>query len=91
MTTRNTETEPTRARLASGEIVVLEKDCGCVIHDGPHWLHMDDMDKRLAAPLRERALRGEFLAVHAYAQAEQRRLNTKLQEMETRRIEEILR
>jgi hypothetical protein len=62
MTTRNTETEtPIRARLASGEIVVLEQDCDCVIH-----------------------------TVHAYAQAEQRRLSTKLREMETRRIEEIL-
>jgi len=85
------EIEPVRARLASGEIVVLEQDCGCVIHTGPHWLHMDDVDKALNAPLRERAFRGEFLAVYAYAQAEQRRLASKLREMETRRIEEILR
>jgi hypothetical protein len=85
------EIEPVRARLASGEIVVLEQDCDCVIHTGPHWLHMDDVDKRLNAPLRERAFQGEFLAVYAYAQAEQRRLASKLREMETRRIEEILR
>jgi hypothetical protein len=81
-----------RARLQSGEIVELEKDCHCIIHDGPHWLHMDDVDKSLAAPLRERALRGEsMMAIRAYAQTEQRRLAAKLREMETRNIAEILR
>ncbi len=36
-----------KARLTSGEIIVLEKDCGCCdeIHIGPHWLHMNDFDR----------------------------------------------
>ena len=79
-----------RARLSDGSVVELEKDCGCVIHEGPHWLHMDEVDKQLNARLRERAFKGEFLAVHAFALAEARRLGEKLREMESRNIEEIL-
>jgi hypothetical protein len=37
-----------KAKLESGEIVTLEKDCDCVIHDGPHWVYMDAFDRRLA-------------------------------------------
>lgn len=22
-----------------------DKDCGCVTHEGPHWLHMDNLDR----------------------------------------------
>ena len=50
-----------------------------------------DMDKRLNAPLRERALRGEPLAFKAYADAELRRLGAKRSEMERQNITEILR
>ena len=80
-----------RARLESGEVVLLEKDCDCVIHEGPHWLHMDDVDKRLNAPLRDRAMRGEPLAVKAFAESELRRLGEKRREMERQNIVEILR
>lgn len=78
-----------RARLVSGEVVSLEKDCNCVIHEGPHWLHMDDVDKRLNQSLRNRAVTGEPLAVRAYAQSELKRLGEKRREMERRGIEEI--
>lgn len=30
-----------RAELTNGETIELTKDCECVTHDGPHWLHMD--------------------------------------------------
>ena len=80
-----------KAKLESGEVIILEKDCDCVVHEGPHWLYMDDMDKRLNAPLRERALRGEPLAFKAYAEAELRRLGTKRSEMERPNIAEIVR
>lgn len=43
-----------RARLTTGEVVELARDCSCVIHDGPHWLHMDDVDKSLNRRLRDR-------------------------------------
>lgn len=82
----------TRARLTDGTVVELEKDCDCVTHEGPHWLHMDDVDKSLNVPLRARALAGEsLLAIRAYAQVEQQRLAMKLREMESRNIAEILR
>lgn len=80
-----------KAALQNGEVVVLEKDCDCVIHDGPHWLHMDDVDKSLNAPLRKRALQGEPLAFKAYAEAELRRLSAKRFEMERQHIVEIRR
>jgi len=79
-----------RAKLENGEVVTLEKDCDCVIHEGPHWLYMDDMDKKLNAPLRERAMRGEPLAFKAFAEAELRRLGAKRSEMERRSITAIL-
>lgn len=79
-----------KARLSTGEVIELEQDCDCVIHEGPHWLHMDSVDKSLNRPLYERAIRGERLAAYAFARQEQRRLSTKLREMESRNIVEIL-
>jgi hypothetical protein len=79
-----------QARLTSGEVINLPKDCDCVIHVGPHWLHMDEVDKRLNQPLRERALRGELLGFHAYEQEELRRLGQKFREMERQQIAEII-
>lgn len=32
---------PIYATLTTGETVQLEKDCDCLTHEGPHWLHMD--------------------------------------------------
>ncbi len=36
-----------QAKLVTGEIVELEKDCSCLdaIHIGPHWLHMDAIER----------------------------------------------
>lgn len=30
-----------KARLTDGSVVELAKDCDCITHDGPHWLHYD--------------------------------------------------
>lgn len=32
-----------QAELMDGSIVELQKDCDCVTHAGPHWLHMDGL------------------------------------------------
>ena len=81
-----------KARLESGEVVILEKDCACVTHDGPCWIHHDDLLKRLNRPLLERALRtGYALDAIAYAQVELGRLREKRSEMEYRHIVEIIR
>lgn len=77
-------------RLESGETITLAKDCDCVMHEGPHWLHMDEVDKRLNTPLRERAMQGELLAVKAFVEAELRRLGSKRREMERLKIAEII-
>ncbi len=26
----------------TGKVIELAKDCACVTHDGPHWLHAND-------------------------------------------------
>lgn len=79
-----------KARLESGQVVVLEKDCHCITHDGPHWLHMDRIDRSLNDRYKARAMEGHPLAVRAYAQLELRRLKEKESNMNARRIVEIL-
>lgn len=48
-------TDQFRAELTSGEIVILEKDCGCVTHQGPHWIHSDDTYRSMNRDILERA------------------------------------
>jgi len=35
-----------KAKLEDGSVVNLEKDCDCVLHDGPHWVYMDICDRQ---------------------------------------------
>jgi len=35
-----------KARLTDGSIVDLPRDCDCLTHDGPHWLHIDTYTKQ---------------------------------------------
>ncbi len=30
-----------------GKRIPLEKECDCIIHDGPHWIHMDRLKRHL--------------------------------------------
>lgn len=75
------------AKLTDGRTVELEKDCECITHDGPHWLHMDRIDKELNAEL---LARGDYLSLIAFAQGESRRLDEKLRNMESRKISELI-
>jgi hypothetical protein len=36
-----------KLKLISGEIIEADgmRDCTCITHKGPHWLHMDEFDK----------------------------------------------
>jgi hypothetical protein len=82
------ETEgPIRARLTSGEIVELLKDCDCIIHEGPHWLYMDWVDKQLNSEL---ILRDDWLAPIAFAKEDGARLARKAYEFQARGIVEII-
>jgi len=76
------------ARLTNGSIVPLLKDCGCGTHDGPHWLHMDRIDRDQNKSLLDGAT--SSAEIKAFMEAEQRRLAEKLREMKARNIEEIL-
>lgn len=79
-----------KAWLTDGSIIDLVKECGCTLHDGPHWLHMDAVSHRLNQPLRDRAARGDALAVSGLAVAEIARLREKRYQMESRRIVQLL-
>ena len=74
-----------KAKLVDGTIIELVKDCECVHHTGPHWLHLDDLDKRRARELLDQG------CTQAHIIVELERLDRKLFEMESRGIEEILR
>ena len=94
-----------KARLAAGEVVELKKDCGCLdeIHVGPHWLHMDDFQKRRNAGLIKSALDQIETArdltaliqahtlIHKVSHEEIARLEEKIRNMTRAGIEEIIR
>ncbi len=79
-----------RARLVDGTIITLEKDCDCLTHDGPHWLHMD----RLYKAMNQKHIAGDRITDDmcwlAFATTERERLREKAYEMESRHIVEIL-
>ena len=72
-------------RLKDGSIVDLPKDCSCVTHEGPHWLHADDLYHEANQKL---LLAG---CASGFAIEEQARLQSKLNRMDAKGIVEILR
>ncbi len=76
-----------RFRLNDGSIVPAEKDCNCCIHEGPHWLHMDDIDRAINADMPMSTMHD----IRAKAECESRRLEMKSHEMRMRGIVEIIR
>lgn len=57
----------------------LPKDCGCITHDGPHWLHMDRVKFQMDLDILKR---GGRLAFHAFAVEEAMRLADKRLELQ---------
>lgn len=83
------------ARFADGSVRPLPPDCDCTTHEGPHWLHMDRLDReanrRRLAELREAPPSAwAVVALCDLAQAECRRLRERLRQMAARNIVEIL-
>ncbi len=74
-----------KAKLTTGEIIELVKDCDCVTHNGPHWLHTNDLWKE-----RNRKLL-EADSYYGHINEEIARLNDKEYELVSRGIEEIIR
>ncbi|MCX7100987.1 MAG: hypothetical protein NTX38_05710 [Methylobacter sp.] len=77
-----------QARLKDGSIVDLLKDCSCVTHEGPHWIHADNLYREANKLLLNTCTR---LASAGFAIEEQVRLQRKLQIMNAKGIVEILR
>lgn len=75
-----------KARLEDGSIVNLAKDCSCIDHEGPHWLHSDRLFRQLNLQL----LGPSMLQTQAFAIEEQARLTLKLSMMKAKRIAELL-
>lgn len=75
-----------RFRMKDGSIVDAEKDCRCVTHEGPHWLHMDRIHRDRNRGLLDNGSCGDA----GFAAEEMKRLRDKKQEMEARGIVGIL-
>lgn len=77
-----------QARMKDGSIVELSKDCGCITHEGPHWIHADDLYREANKLLSSACTQ---LASAGFAIEEQVRLQLKLQIMNAKGIVEVLR
>lgn len=74
-----------KAKLTDGTIIELVKDCECIHHSGPHWLHANDLDKVQSKRLLDA---GNILG---HINNELARLADKEYQMVSRGIEEIIR
>ena len=73
-----------RARLNSGQVVTLEKDCTCLAHEDPHWLYVDERERAEAS----RALKAREVFEHIFI--EQARLQAKVWNMNRHGIVELI-
>ena len=76
----------TCARLTTGQIVPLRKDCECITHAGPHWLYAD-ASWRKANRLPDSP---SMLALYGHAQEEIARLRELRWAMEREGIAQLL-
>lgn len=75
------------ARVKTGQIVPLRKDCECVTHTGPHWLHVSDCARKANAPL---LAQGSALSLRGFAIEESMRLGELRRAFEREGIETLL-
>lgn len=84
-------------QMSKHPAAALPRDCTCVTHDGPHWLHMDRLWAERNQEIRRRfdAARASgnyldaYLAGLAYAQEEAHRLAEKSRQMRLHGIEDL--
>lgn len=76
-----------KARLRSGEVVTLKKECECICHNDPHWVYMDRLDRSRNRKILED---GTYLAAVGFAQEDLIRVREKLRQMEARGIVELI-
>lgn len=76
-----------QAELVNGSIIELQKDCDCITHDGPHWLHMD----RVWHAINQELLNiGTRMACDGFAKEDLARLQFKRREMERQGIKRLI-
>ncbi len=78
------------ARLNTGELVVLPKDCGCITHEGPHWLDYDRTIKKINNDIILNQGRVTMLGIMGYQQEERARLNELLFQFKKHNIAKLL-
>lgn len=78
----------TKFELKNGTIIEAEKDCSCITHDGPHWLHADKMWRTSNEEMLKRE--SSYLVLLAFAKEEDARLASKLRNMENLGIAKII-
>lgn len=74
------------ARLNDGSIAVLEKDCSCHEHSGPHWVYVD----RLRCEKNRELLGPGNRITPDYIDAEQFRIRLKRRLMKKQGIVDLL-
>ena len=88
---------PVQAVLESGETVVLLKDCDCVTHDGPHWVHADEAwreaNRNMFARAQSTGTPADLAhyACHGFAVEELARLTSLEHSLRHRRIARLVR
>lgn len=84
-----------KALLTNGQIVELPKECNCVTHDDPHWLHMDSFVRNQNASFYDRIkLSNDPMwveaALNSLSIGEDNRLKEKLFNMNRLNIERLI-
>jgi hypothetical protein len=83
-----------KALLTSGEIIELPKECDCVTHDDPHWLHMDKITRDQNASFLDRIkLSNDPMweaALNNLSASEDARLKEKMFNMNRLKIERLI-
>lgn len=75
------------ARFKDGTTKELEKDCGCLTHNGPHFLHDNRLWKQRNQKLKDR---GNYLSILGFVNQEIDRLAEIAYQYKARGIKEIL-
>lgn len=83
------------AEYTGGSIHKLDKDCTCQSHDGPHWLHMDEVARQMNSEIAEQSRNTSDgltarLLFDRFCEEEMVRLERKKREMEHLGITRII-
>lgn len=82
-----------KAELVSGEIIILEKGCNCIVHNEPHWVYADkvhhDLNRKLIDPVGKDAAQ-KYYGYLGFAKEEAARLQMKASAFGSRGIVRLI-